>query len=1022
MKWRNSLALRVCDFAKELKISSSALMKHLSDLGVEVRHHMNYLDDEVMDKIRNKFRSEAENLKRIDLERKRIQDQLRESKQESIHTIKQKNESPQQVVENPFVKPAQADIEKPQTQDSEKDNTRVRKEEFTEPRTPSQDNRQSNYRGNDFRPPREGYNQDNRQSNYRGNDSRPPREGYNQDNRQSNYRGNDSRPPREGYNQDNRQSNYRGNDSRPPREGYNQDNRQSNYRGNDSRPPREGYNQDNRQSNYRGNDSRPPREGYNQDNRQSNYRGNDSRPPREGYNQDNRQSNYRGNDSRPPREGYNQDNRQSNYRGNNDSRPPRGNAPYDKGKSDFQRRPAPAGSVKPTFDKVLPVKATDELKQEVRVFGKTKKVTIDDLGDKSKHLQAKLKNTKKKKGVAAPIEIDEVAIEKNIKIALAGNKKKKKYKKEEKKSNILDGDAVISISEFTSVSELAKIMDRSPSEIITKFFQMGKMVSINQRLDRESLELICDEFNFDVQFEDEYGSDLIEDVDTDEIEYEEYSRPPVVTIMGHVDHGKTSILDYIRKTKVVAGESGGITQHIGAYQVSYRDHKITFLDTPGHEAFTAMRARGANITDVAIIVVAANDGVKPQTIEAIDHARAAGVTMIIAINKIDLHEANIDRTIANMLEQNVYLEGWGGDVLWAKTSAATGEGMDELLELILLACEMKELKAKYNVPGKGVVIEARKDPRMGSMSTILLQEGSLKKGDNIVCGATYGHVRRMENERGQEITQIGPSDICVLYGLGDVPKAGDIINQVSNEKIARQISTERLLIRQEREKYQTTTNLTNLFSKIKENEMSELRLIIKADTDGSVEAICDALQKLSNEEVMVNVIRKSVGGIMEADVNLASASDAIILGFHVRANAKAKKLAEELSVEVKLYSIIFDAIEDIKSAMSGMLAPEIREKFIGQVLVKQTFKIKKVGTVAGCFVEKGSAIKTGLARVFRDDVKIHEGRIASLKHFDLEVNEIKAGSDCGITLKDFNDVKENDIIEIYLNEEFKRDI
>jgi translation initiation factor IF-2 len=311
---------------------------------------------------------------------------------------------------------------------------------------------------------------------------------------------------------------------------------------------------------------------------------------------------------------------------------------------------------------------------------------------------------------------------------------------------------------------------------------------------------------------------------------------------------------------------------------------------------------------------------------------------------------------------------------------------------------------------------------MGSMSTILLQEGTLKKGDNIVCGATYGHVRRMENERGLEINQIGPSDICVLYGLSDVPKAGDIINQVSNEKVARQISTERLLIRQEREKYQTTTNLNNLFSKIKQNEMSELRLIVKADTDGSVEAVCDSLQKLSNDEVMVNIIRKSVGGIMEADVNLASASDAIIIGFHVRANAKAKKLSEELNIEIKTYQIIFDAINDIKSAMQGMLAPEIKEKFVGQLLVKQTFKIKKVGTIAGCFVEKGSAIKTGLARVFRDDVNIHEGKIGSLKHFDQEVNEIKAGSDCGVTLKDFNDIKENDVIEIYINEEIKRDL
>jgi len=1042
------LALRVCDFAKELKISSSALMKHLSDLGVEVRHHMNYLDDDVMDKIRNKFKTEAENLKRIDNERKRIQDQLREARNESVQAQKTKTESAQPA-EDPFAakvhpeKTAQAD-DKPKAETVKKA-TEVPAESAPvqeKPRKPkhrtenvsSQDNRPAHReprsteersheprtqhtregRSTEQREPRNqeqrsSHPRDNRSGEQRQYQSREPRQYDNRENRSGEQRSYQPREPRQYDNRDNRSGEQRSYQPREPRQYDNRDNRSGEQRSYQPREPRQYDNRDNRSGEQRSYQPREPRQYDNRDNRSGEQRSYQPREPRQYDNRDNRSGEQR---SYQPRDNRNQDSR---YAGDNRQR-------NDRPRTDQSRRPgiSPTG-VKPNFDKIAQPKVTEEVKQEVRVFGKTKKVTIDDLGDKSKHLQAKLKNTKKRKGAAPVVEIDENLIEKNIKLALAGNKKKKKYKKEEKKSLFEDGDAVISISEFTSVSELAKIMDKSASEIITKFFQMGKMVTINQRLDRESLELICDEFNFDVEFEDEYGADLIEENITDDNVIEE-PRPPVITIMGHVDHGKTSILDYIRKTKVVAGESGGITQHIGAYQVNYKEHKITFLDTPGHEAFTAMRARGANITDVAIIVVAANDGVKPQTIEAIDHARAAGVTMIVAINKIDLPEANIERTISSLLEQNVYLEGWGGDILWTKTSAHSGEGIDDLLELILLSCEMKELKAKYSVPGKGVVIESRKDARMGSMSTILLQEGSIKKGDNIVCGATYGHVRRMENERGQEIQKIGPSDICVLYGLSDVPKAGDILNQVASEKIACQISSERLLIRQEREKFHTTTNLNNLFTKIKENEMSELRLIIKADTDGSVEAICDALQKLTNEEVMVNIIRKSVGGIIEADVNLASASDAIILGFHVRSNAKAKKLAEELNVEIKIYSIIFDAIDDIKSAMSGMLAPEIREKFVGHALVKQTFKIKKVGTVAGCFVEKGSVIKTGLARIFRDDVKIYEGRIASLKHFDQEVNEIKAGSDCGITLKDYNDIKENDIIEIYLNEEFKREV
>lgn len=537
------------------------------------------------------------------------------------------------------------------------------------------------------------------------------------------------------------------------------------------------------------------------------------------------------------------------------------------------------------------------------------------------------------------------------------NVKIKRNKNERRTSNVpkaqeFDQKTIYYEKGMTTI-EVAEALGISVTELVKKLFlSLQVMATATQILDRDIIELVAMEYGFEVKdkvFTDLTRFEKIEIIDDEE---ELVSRPPVVTIMGHVDHGKTTLLDTIRHSRVVKGEAGGITQHIGAYQVKHNDQKITFLDTPGHEAFTAMRARGADVTDVAIIVVAANDGVKPQTIEAIDHARAAGVTMIIAINKMDLPEANIDRTIANLLEQNVFLEGWGGEVLWTKTSARTGEGIDELLELILLSCEMKELKAKYDIPGKGVVIESRKDTRMGTMATILIQEGTIGKGDNIICGATYGHVRKMINEREQEILQVGPSDICVLFGLNDVPKAGDVLNKVRNERIARQISSERLLIRQEREKYHTTTTLNNLFAKIKENQMTELRLIVKADTDGSVEAICDALQKLSTDEVVIHIIRKSVGGIIEADVNLASASNAIILGFHVRANGKVKKLAEDMDVEIKLYSIIFDAIDDVKSAMSGMLAPEIREKFVGHALIKQTFKVKKLGTIAGCLVKK----------------------------------------------------------------------
>ena len=653
-------------------------------------------------------------------------------------------------------------------------------------------------------------------------------------------------------------------------------------------------------------------------------------------------------------------------------------------------------------------------------FKDLKKKKETSYEEKDKHLKAKLKQFKKggKKKKFLPSESEEAEISKNIKKTLSTTKKTRKYKKEDKEK--IQREFAIVISEFTSVSELAKIMNVSATEIITKFFAMGLMVTINQRLDKEALEMICDEFDFDVEFQEEYGTDILEEKQEDRADVEKLHRPSVVTIMGHVDHGKTSILDRIRSTNIIAGEHGGITQHIGAYQVEYNDKKISFLDTPGHEAFTAMRARGANVTDIAIIVVAANESVKPQTIEAIDHAKAAGVPIIVALNKIDLKDANIERAINDLMKQNLMLEGYGGEVLWIKCSALTGEGINDLLDTILLSAEMQELKAPQAISAKGIVVESKKDQRMGTIVTILLQEGILHKGDNIVCGATFGRVRKMEDERGYELKEIFPSDVTLLYGLNGVPKAGDIINQVENEKTARQISTERMHIRQEREKYHSKTSLDNLFQKIKEKGISEIKMIVKADTDGSVEALCDSFQKLGTDEVKVNIIHKAVGGINEADVSLASASDAIIIGFHVRTNSAAKKLAEDEKVEIKIYQVIYEAIEDIQLSMEGMLAPELKEKFLGSAVVKQIFKIKKVGTIAGCHIEKGSIINTAKIRLYRNDIMIYEGILSSLKHYAEEVTEMKAGTECGIGIEGYNDVKENDVIEAYIIEEISR--
>lgn len=646
--------------------------------------------------------------------------------------------------------------------------------------------------------------------------------------------------------------------------------------------------------------------------------------------------------------------------------------------------------------------------------------TSNDYGKKDKHLKAKIKHLSKgkRKKRFTPSELEEAAIAKNIKQTLSKDtSKKKKYKKEKTQ---VDHDIKLVVNEYTSVSELAKMMNIAASEIITKFFMMGQMVTINQRLDKESLEMICDEFEFDVDFKEEYGSEVLEDEKVEDENVETAPRPPIVTIMGHVDHGKTAILDRIRSTNVIAGEAGGITQHIGAYQVDYNGKKITFLDTPGHEAFAAMRARGANVTDIAIIVVAANESVKKQTIEAIDHARSAGVTIIVAINKIDLKDANVDKTISDLMKHNIMLENYGGDVMWIECSAKTGDGIDELLESILLTTEMMELTSPVNTKGEGIVIESKKDARKGTIVTILMQSGTLTKSDSVVCGATYGHIRKIEDERGNEITELGSSDVGVLYGLNKVPKAGDILNKVDDEKKARQISAERRNIRREREKFQSKTNLGNLFQRIKENEMSEIKLIVKADTDGSVEALCDSFQKLSTEEVLVNIIRKAVGGVNEADVNMASASDAIIIGFHVRAGTAAKKLAEDENVEIKLYQIIYEAIEEIESAMTGMLKPKFEEKYMGTAAVKQAFRIKKVGTIAGVAVEKGVIRNEGVVRIYRNDIVIHEGTLSSLKHYSEEVAELKAGTEGGIGIENFNDIKAGDIIENYIVEEVER--
>lgn len=570
------------------------------------------------------------------------------------------------------------------------------------------------------------------------------------------------------------------------------------------------------------------------------------------------------------------------------------------------------------------------------------------------------------------------------------------------------------------VSELASRLKVTATEVIKKLMGLGVMASINEVIDFDTAALVADELGAKVEKEVHVTIEerLIEDDEDPEESLKE--RCPVVVVMGHVDHGKTSILDRIRHANVTAGEAGGITQHIGAYQVTYNGKKITFLDTPGHEAFTSMRARGANITDIAILVVAADDGIMPQTIESINHAKAAGVSIIVAINKMDKPEANPDRVKQQLTEHELVVEDWGGDVIAVPVSAKTGEGIDDLLENILLVAEFKELKANPDRLAKGAVIEARLDKGKGPVATVLVQNGTLNSGDVIIAGTSVGRVRTMTNDKGQKIKTAGPSTPVEITGLGEVPSAGDTFNAVADEKLARELVEQRKQEAKEEafQQYHKVT-LDNLFDQISEGEMKELPIIVKADVQGSVEAVKQSLEKLSNDEVRVKVIHGGVGAVSEGDVMLANASNAIIVGFNVRPDPVAKQNAEQDGVDIRLYRIIYDAIEEITDAMKGMLAPKYREVDTARVEVRQVYKITNVGVVAGSYVLSGKIGRNDLIRVVRDGIIIADDKMSSLKRFKDDAKEVAAGFECGITLEKFSDIKVGDILEGYIMEEYR---
>ena len=657
---------------------------------------------------------------------------------------------------------------------------------------------------------------------------------------------------------------------------------------------------------------------------------------------------------------------------------------------------------------------------------KEKPKVQDAAKPKEKPVQEKRSRTrsprKRRRRRKRPV-VDEREVSENVRRTLAQMssgasssrvRRRRRQDSEEPEEETTDGQ-VLKVNEFTTVGELSSQMDVRPTEVITQCLKLGMVVTINQRLDMDTITLVADEFGFGVEQLEEYGEEVLEEAEVEASKDTLKPRPPVVTIMGHVDHGKTSLLDYIRETNVMEGEAGGITQHIGAYHVELSNgREICFLDTPGHEAFTAMRARGASVTDVVVLVVAADDSVMPQTVEAIDHAKAANVPLVVAINKIDLPTADSAKIKRELTEHNVVVEDYGGNVQVCEISAKTGQNVDALLELLALETEMLELMANPDKRAKGTIVESKLDRGRGNIATVLVQEGRLQVGDPFITGMFSGRVRAMLDERGLSVATAGPSRPVQVLGLAGLPQAGDTFHVVENEREARDISQKRQQLRREQEFHRIRrVSLSDIHNQIETGNIEELRLIIKGDVDGSVEALQDALLQIEHEEVHLSVIHRAVGAISESDILLASASDAIIIGFNVRPDANAREVAVRERVDIRLYRVIYEVVEDIRAALSGLLAPKIEENVQGEAQVRELFPVPRVGTIAGCLVSQGLIHRTTNARVLRDGVVIYEGRIGSLRRFKDDVSEVQNGFECGIGIENFNDVKVGDVIETY---------
>lgn len=671
------------------------------------------------------------------------------------------------------------------------------------------------------------------------------------------------------------------------------------------------------------------------------------------------------------------------------------------------------------------LKAKKPAEEEAQARPVQEKIIAKKIERKIKHIiRAKDEKPKKDKKAKKGKKLDDKEIEASVRRVMSSMTKTKRRRRKSGGGGQQETaeEDVIKITEFIPLYEFAELAGVDVVDVISKCMELGMMVTINQRIDRDTIELLAEEYGLKIAFEDELARLIEEDEEAEESPEDLQPRPPIVTVMGHVDHGKTSLLDYIRKTNVIAGEAGGITQHIGAYSVQVGDGKsITFLDTPGHEAFTAMRARGAQVTDIAVIVVAADDAVMPQTVEAIDHAKAAGVPMIIAINKIDKPNADPEKVRRGLSEIGILVESWGGKYPDVEISAKHGTNVDTLLETILLEAELLELKANPKGRAKGVVLESRLDRGLGAVATVLIEKGTLKVGQPFICGEYYGKVRALLNERGQRIKEAGPAIPAQVLGMKDVPRAGDRFLVMESEAEARKIALERQQIKREQDLRRIHVQTLDEISKqISEGKTKELNIIIKGDVDGSIEALADSLMKLSNEEVAVRIIHKGIGMIKESDILLASASKAVIIGFNVTSDSKARLLAKSERVEVRTYNVIYNVVDDIRKALEGMLEPEKVVTEIGRAEVLAVFKIPGLGRVAGVRVIQGQARKDARVKVHRDNEVIYEGEVASLKHFQEDVKEVQEGNECGVAFKDWEKVKVGDVLEFYTEEFFKR--